>query len=145
MKTEVNVSTELEVTFEPVPSLYKAAPGNTMVPVQVVEGPRIAIDPRDIKGIAPVYMEDGKIHSCYMVEVPDEIGKPIMKDFEREKSNTKRKGRCKVISEKTGKLITCPSDRNCTGCPNAGNLNKENGCIHSVDVMSEMGQEIVSH
>ena len=105
------------------------------------DGLQVAADPADIKGIAKVWMPDGKKKLCVLIEVPDDIGAPIMKDFEQKKSENHRKNRCKIISPKTGKVITCPSCNKCTGCKNAGNLKKENSGTLSIDWMSENGNE----
>ena len=56
-----------------------------------------------------------------------------------------RSRRCMVTSPKTGKLIRCPDERSCVGCPFNDAMKQERSSSLSLDQMQEAGIETESH
>ena len=56
-----------------------------------------------------------------------------------------RSRRCMVTSPKTGKLIRCPDDRSCVGCPFNDAMKQDRASCLSLDQMQEAGIETESH
>ena len=65
--------------------------------------------------------------------------------FQNEIHAEDRSRRCMVTSPKTGKLIRCPDDRSCIGCPFNDAMKQERASCLSLDQMQEAEIETEAH
>ena len=65
--------------------------------------------------------------------------------FKNEIHAEDRSRRCMVTSPKTGKMIRCPDDRSCVGCPFNDAMKQERSSSLSLDQMQEAGIETEAH
>ena len=65
--------------------------------------------------------------------------------FKNEIHAEDRSRRCMVTSPKTGKLIRCPDDRSCIGCPFNDAMKQERASCLSLDQMQEAEIETEAH
>lgn len=123
-------------------SIYAAQPGYKIVATPVTPGVNVEELEDQIVGVGLFWMDDGTKQLCYAVEVPEDEGTLMKRDFERVKARNRRKNRCRIESPKTHKRIMCPFTRTCTNCPNAGKLERTNDSEFSIERMAEDGLSV---
>ena len=60
---------------------------------------------------------NGKRRRCYMELAPKEVYDFLENSRQAEEKKEARRNRCLIRSKVTGRLICCPDDRSCIGCP----------------------------
>lgn len=171
-----NKTNQEPVNSAQIGKIRKARPGYRLIATEApAEGElEIAYSEEEIVGKQIYHMEDGSRKLCYMVEVPEDKGKQMKADFEREKAAHTRKTRCH-FQGKNGKTKMCPfeaklrmkllreldqkgylDDRakaflksgqtfSCTNCPIPDRCKLHPHTENSMQLMSENGQDIASH
>ena len=81
----------------------------------------------------------------YMQLWTEREAKEYNQSYKNEIHAEDRSRRCMVTSPKTGKLIRCPDDRSCVGCPFNDAMKQERASCLSLDQMQEAGIETESH
>ena len=81
----------------------------------------------------------------YMQLWTEREAKEYNQSYKNEIHAEDRSRRCMVSSPKTGKLIRCPDDRSCVGCPFNDAMKQERASCLSLDQMQEAGIETESH
>ena len=81
----------------------------------------------------------------YMQLWTEREAKEYNQSYKNEIHAEDRSRRCMVTSPKTGKLIRCPDDRSCIGCPFNDAMKQERASCLSLDQMQEAGIETEAH
>ena len=81
----------------------------------------------------------------YMQLWTEREAKEYNQSYKNEIHAEERRRRCMVTSPKTGKLIRCPDDRSCIGCPFNDAMKQERASCLSLDQMQEAGIETEAH
>ena len=86
----------------------KARPGYRLYAIEALTKGDIefAYHKDEIVGTRLLHREDGKMKKCLMVEVPEDMGKELQADFEKDKAANMRENRCQLPS-KNGKTKLC--------------------------------------
>lgn len=99
-----DVDSKTKQAAEPV----KARPGYRLYAIEAMskEDIEFAYHEDEVAGTRLLHREDGKMKKCLMVEVPEDMGKELQADFEKDKAANMRENRCQLPS-KNGKTKLC--------------------------------------
>ena len=87
----------------------------------------------------------GRKRLVYMELWTEAEAKWYTQELKNEQHQEDRSRRCMVTSPKTGKLIRCPDERSCVGCPFNDAMKQERSSSLSLDQMQEAGIETEAH
>ena len=87
----------------------------------------------------------GRKHLVFMELWTEAEAKWYTQELKNEQHQEDRSRRCMVTSPKTGKLIRCPDDRSCVGCPFNDAMKQERASCLSLDQMQEAEIETEAH